>query len=50
METLVYVIDHWFWLLVPSILVLGAITALPTALLLVYVVKDTGDGDGMTGD
>lgn len=40
LETLASILDFWFWLLVPSVLAIGLLAALPTAMLLAFVVKE----------
>lgn len=48
LETLVYIIDYWFWLIVPSILFVGFLAALPSAIILVLmVVKGTGEDSAL---
>jgi uncharacterized membrane protein len=39
METLVHVVDFWFWLLVPTLIIVALITALPTVLLLGLILS-----------
>lgn len=38
METLVQTVDFWFWTVVPAVVLIGLTTAVPSALILGFVV------------